>query len=129
MNQSVLLDAALCVVGTDDSTGGSVNMRDALRNRTNSPVSIFLTNSPDLFDRLPGSVGRFELALAGHTHGGQGRLGLSAPLRPPGSGRFISGWYEVPIAKAYVSRGTGTSVIPARLACRPELPIFTLRQG
>jgi predicted MPP superfamily phosphohydrolase len=27
------------------------------------------------------------------------------------------------------SRGTGTSILPARFTCRPELPIFRLRQG
>jgi predicted MPP superfamily phosphohydrolase len=51
------------------------------------------------------------------------------PFRPPGSGRFVSGWYDVPIGRAYVSRGTGLSVVPARFGCRPELPVFTLRQG
>lgn len=129
VNQSVLVDSAIFVAGTDDWTGGNVSIRDALRDRANSPISLFLTHSPELLDRLPVSIGKFDLALAGHTHGGQGRLGAVAPFRPPGSGRFISGWYDVPIARLYVSRGTGTSVIPARFACRPELPIFTLRQG
>lgn len=129
VNQSVLIDSVVSVVGTDDSTGGTVRIQDAVRDRVKTAVNLFLTHSPGLLDRLPETIGRFNLALAGHTHGGQGRLGASAPFRPPGSGRFISGWYEVPIARAYVSRGTGTSVIPARLACRPELPIFTLRQG
>jgi predicted MPP superfamily phosphohydrolase len=35
----------------------------------------------------------------------------------------------VPLGRAYVSRGTGTSIAPARFACRPELPVFTLRRG
>ena len=62
--------------------------------------------------------------------GGQVRLGQHAvPFTPPGSGRFVAGWYSVPYGSAYVSRGTGTSVVPARFTCRPELPIFRLRQG
>jgi len=70
------------------------------------------------------------LALAGHTHGGQIRMTeYFAPVRPRGSGRFVSGWYELATGPAYVSRGTGTSIVPARFSCRPELPVFRLRQG
>jgi hypothetical protein len=68
--------------------------------------------------------------LAGHAHGGQIRLGSSlVPFLPPGSGRFVSGWYHLPMGAVYVSRGTGTSIVPARFACRPELPIYRLREA
>ena len=70
------------------------------------------------------------LNLAGHTHGGQVRFGAGlVPFVPPGSGRFVSGWYDTPAGRAYVSRGTGTSILPVRFTCRPELPVFRLRQG
>ncbi len=129
INESIVADSAIRVVVTDDATGGTVRINEAIRDNAARAASLFLTHSPELLDRLPKMIGRFDLVLAGHTHGGQGRLGPFAPMRPPGSGRFISGWYEVPIGRAYVSCGTGTSVVPARFACRPELPIFTLRQG
>ena len=129
VNQSALVDSAVVVIATDDSTGGTVRVNEAISGRSVAAASLFLTHSPELLDRLPETLGQFDLALAGHTHGGQGRIGTFAPLRPPGSGRFVSGWYDVPIGRAYVSCGTGTSIVPARFACRPELPIFTLRQG
>lgn len=56
------------------------------------------------------------------------RLGFPVAV-PPGSGRFVSGPYETRVGPAYVSRGTGTSVVPARFLCRPELPVFRLVQG
>jgi hypothetical protein len=45
---------------------------------------------------------------------------------PPGSGRFRAGMYATASGPLHVSRGIGTSVVPARLTCRPELPIFRL---
>jgi predicted MPP superfamily phosphohydrolase len=53
----------------------------------------------------------------------------AVPFLPTGSGRFVAGWYDFRGGRAYVSRGTGTSIAPARFTCRPELPIYTLRQG
>ncbi len=72
-------------------------------------------------------AGKYDLAFAGHTHGGQVRLPLVGPLwLPPGSGRFVEGWYEEAGTKMYVSRGVGTSVLPVRLLCAPEIAIFDL---
>jgi predicted MPP superfamily phosphohydrolase len=39
----------------------------------------------------------------------------------------VAGWYRDTLAPLYVSRGIGTVAIPARVFCRPELPIFTLK--
>jgi len=128
-NEAMLVDSAIGIVATDDSLTQHANVTQALSQRPNAPVSLFLTHCPELFDRVPASAGRFDLSLAGHTHGGQARLGSLAPFTPPGSGRFVSGWYDVSLGRAYVSRGTGMSVIPGRFGCRPELPVFTLRRG
>lgn len=128
-NDATLIDSAIGIVATDDSLTNHARIDDALAKRPNAPVSLFLTHCPELLDRVPARAGRFDLSLAGHTHGGQARLGSFAPFVPPGSGRFVSGWYDVPFGRAYVSRGTGMSVLPARFACRPELPVFTLRRA
>ncbi len=128
VNASQTLDGAVSIVATDDSTGGDVRLDRALRHRSGAPASLLLTHSPELLDRLPAGV-RFDLALAGHTHGGQVTLGPWAPVLPPGSGRFVGGHYDVSSGPAYVSRGTGTSLVPARFTCRPEMPIFKLRRA
>ncbi len=129
INETAAIDGAVRVAATDDAVGGTVVLDGSMSPSAAAPVNIFLTHSPALLDEVPGAFGRYDLALAGHTHGGQGRVGPFAPVRPPGSGRFVSGWYRVPFGRAYVSRGTGMSIVSARFACRPELPIFTLRQG
>jgi len=129
INESELINSVICVSATDDAIGGNFLLGKTMRGYSASAVNLFLTHSPGILDYLPAKLGRFDLVLAGHTHGGQGRIGSFVPMLPPGSGRFISGLYQVPIGRAYVSCGTGMSSIPARFDCRPELPIFSLRRG
>jgi len=72
---------------------------------------------------------RVGLILSGHTHGGQVLLPLLPPLYLPRfSGRFVSGLYRVGRydTPLYVNRGIGTSVLPVRLACRPEITVIEL---
>ena len=116
------------VHATDDSTAGDARIDGFYEAR--GEVNLLLTHSPALFDRFPSEFPGFSLALAGHTHGGQVRLGSAlVPMVPPGSGRFVAGWYEAAQSRAYVSRGTGTSILPVRFTCRPELPLFRLRRA
>ncbi len=68
------------------------------------------------------------LMLAGHTHGGQGRLPLVGPILGPSfhGTRFASGDFYKPPTTMHVSRGLcGTHLI--RINCRPELSLLTLR--
>jgi predicted MPP superfamily phosphohydrolase len=126
VNDGVTLAEGLHVFGTDDSTAGDPRL-ESLHRRPRD-ATLLLTHSPQFLDVLahgPGSL----LAVSGHTHGGQVRLGRAVPFLPPGSGRFVNGWYDISAGRAYVSRGTGTSIAPVRFTCRPELPIFTLRHG
>lgn len=70
-----------------------------------------------------------NLILSGHTHGGQIRLPFLPPLYLPRySGRFVAGLYQVSQHRIplYVSRGIGTSVLPLRFLCRPEIGFFEL---
>lgn len=118
-------DGGLAIYATDDSTGGNPR---PLQSGRDAPVELLLTHSPAFVDEVA-PARRFDLCLAGHTHGGQITAAGLAPVLPPGSGRFVAGWYETRLGPLYVSRGTGTSVVPARLCCRPELPVFRLRRA
>ncbi len=117
-------DAGLAIYASDDSTGGRPR---ACPQSPRAPVELLLTHSPAFVDEL--APRGFDLCLAGHTHGGQIRAGSLAPFTPPGSGRFVAGWYESGMGPLYVSRGTGTSLVPARFCCRPELAIITLARA
>ncbi|MEM9828443.1 MAG: metallophosphoesterase [Planctomycetota bacterium] len=70
------------------------------------------------------------LMLAGHTHGGQGRLPLLGPLLSPSKygSRFAGGDFDFPPTTMHVNRGlSGTHLL--RLRCRPELSLLTLRHA
>jgi len=70
---------------------------------------------------------RVNLCLTGHTHGGQVRLPFLKPLwLPKGCGRFVEGWYEELGSCIYVNRGLGTSLLPVRFLCRPEITFITI---
>jgi predicted MPP superfamily phosphohydrolase len=121
--------ATLTVVGIDDPVLGSPDVVAATRGLDGGDPAVWVVHAPGYVDRIsPGSVPRPAAIMAGHTHGGQVRLPLYTPYTPYGSGRFVAGWYRDTLAPLYVSRGIGTVVLPARLFCPPELPIFTLRR-
>ena len=125
-NESRLLASGISVTATDDHCSGNDDVREALQNVPRGSIRLFLTHAPGIFDKLPDGAPKFDLGLAGHTHGGQIRA-LGVPLwAPPGSGRFRAGMYDTAKGRIYVSRGIGTSVVSARFTCRPELPIFRL---
>jgi hypothetical protein len=70
---------------------------------------------------------RFDLILAGHSHGGQVRLPLlGALVLPRGVGHYELGYYETPGGPLYVNAGIGTYRVPFRWNCPPELTLITI---
>jgi len=89
---------------------------------------LVLMHQPQLFDRFKNSG--INLALAGHTHGGQLRLPFLPTIYAPDQGfwpRYGAGFYYYYDAVLYVSRGVGTTYFPVRFWNRPEIAIFELR--
>ncbi|MGN0835151.1 MAG: metallophosphoesterase [Candidatus Spyradosoma sp.] len=89
---------------------------------------VLLSHSPDVAPFLNETV---DLVVCGHTHGGQiclpGGVPVSTSCR--GVGRaFSAGLYRVPETGAalFVTRGLGTSIVPARLFCPPEIAFLEL---
>lgn len=126
--------ATLVLVGLDDPVMGRPDIHRARARDGAAAVEIWLVHAPGFMSNRRGQLSSPPLpvpacVLSGHTHGGQIRFPLLPALTPPGSGRFVEGWYRDTFAPLYVSRGVGTTAIPARLRCRPELPIFTLRRA
>jgi uncharacterized protein len=124
VNESAKLTDGVWIAGFDDALKGTPDIGKALAGIPAGAFRLAAFHSPVLFDALTGQV---DLALAGHTHGGQVRFpGIGHLYLPPGSGRFLQGWYEAGSSRMYVSRGIGTTLIDMRLLCPPELPIFEL---
>jgi hypothetical protein len=90
---------------------------------------LLLVHNPDFVEMLP--EGRIDLALCGHTHGGQVRLPfIGAPVVPSCFGRkYASGLVQAPSTLVYVNRGIGVIPTPVRFNCRPEVTLLQLRTG
>lgn len=70
-----------------------------------------------------------SLQLSGHSHGGQIRLPwLGHVVTPPLGERYVDRLHQVPGREllVYTSRGIGTTGIPLRFLCRPEIAVIEL---
>ena len=124
MNNSAVINKEICIIGLDDYLSGKPDFYKAVVGCDSSNFKLALFHSPGWIDTTDNKI--FDLGLAGHTHGGQIRLPFYTPVTPPGSGKYISGFYEKNSNKIYVSRGLGQSVIQARLLARPEIVVIDL---
>jgi predicted MPP superfamily phosphohydrolase len=121
-------DTSIVLVGLDDPVLGRPDIYRARAGLASGGVEVWLVHAPGIVShQLQHDDASPAFLLAGHTHGGQIRLPFVPAVTPNGSGRFVAGWYRDTFAPLYVSRGVGTTAIPARFRCPPELPIFTLR--
>ncbi len=123
-NRGVRLRGDLYLAGVDDMQRGTPDISLALRNKPTDAACLLLAHNPDFIPHVPREV---DLTLCGHTHGGQIRLPGWGPVFTSSEHgqRFASGWVEEP-ARAYISRGLGTVIFPARLNCPAELAVFDL---
>lgn len=70
---------------------------------------------------------RFDLALAGHTHGRQIRLSaLQRFVLPYDPDPYDRGLFETPSGPLHVSPGIGTYSLKMRFRCRPEVTLIEL---
>lgn len=124
VNDSISLEIAggsLQVTGLDDLVSGRPQS-EMLHGQERKGPHLLLAHCPAHRDVLgPRAAEEVDLLLAGHTHGGQIAPFGIALITPSGSGPYVAGWYREQAAAMYVSRGLGTSLIPARLGSPPEL--------
>lgn len=87
---------------------------------------ILLTHSPAGVKYAPRGT---DIMLAGHTHGGQVRLPFYGAIIMPDKDvnrKKSAGFHEEQGKTFYVSRGLGTSQLPLRFCCRPEILVLEL---
>jgi uncharacterized protein len=124
LNEAAPIRPDVWLAGLDDPSSGTPNLDAALKMVPQGAYTILAFHAPGFFNQ---AAGRAPLALAGHTHGGQIRFPFLPVLwLPRDSGHYLEGWYGANGSKMYVSRGIGTSTLPIRFMCRPELAIITI---
>lgn len=117
----------LYLAGVDDPSTGRDHAAQAMAGVPDDACVVMLAHSPDVALRL--APRRPDLILAGHTHGGQIRLGHLGPLLTlsdlPRHLTMGVGAYEgVPL---FVSRGVGYSGLHIRIGSPAEVALLTLR--
>lgn len=116
----------LYLIGVDDPVYHYADLEDALQDLPSDAPRILLAHSPDIIKDA--TAHQVALALVGHTHGGQIRLPLLPSLiaHSAACSTYSAGMYQVGPTQLYVNRGIGTSHIPLRFACAPEITYIRL---
>lgn len=119
------------LLGVDDPfLSVEQNMRLVIENSgiNSEKFTVMLSHRPDRFDAY--AAEGIDLALTGHTHGGQARLPWIGAVYVPMMGwfpRYDAGVFTEGRTTMIVSRGIGNSSIPVRVNDRPEIISVTLR--
>lgn len=118
--------------GIDDVNNGHPDLTGVAAQVRQEDYVIFLCHSPEIIPKamaatdMNRSLRWFDLGLFGHTHGGQVAL-FGGLIRDDGvDDQYRSGWHRQNRADLLISRGVGTSVLPVRLFCRPQIHLITI---
>jgi predicted MPP superfamily phosphohydrolase len=132
LNEHVVIERAgarIWLAGVDDAHFFRVdNIEKAADNIPEDGYSILLSHTPEIYRQA--SHAGFDLMLCGHTHGGQICLPGGVPVildavipRYMGRGAWKFGAME-----GYTSPGAGSSIVPVRFNCPPEITLHRLRR-
>lgn len=105
------------------------NIEKAASGIPNDEFSILLSHTPEIY--RPAALAGFDLLLSGHTHGGQiclpGRIPITLDSVLP---RYMgSGPWNYLDMIGYTSVGVGSSVVPVRFNCPPEITLHCLQSS
>jgi predicted MPP superfamily phosphohydrolase len=124
-------NATLNLAGVDHQSkaGGKKYLDGTERLIVPGACNVLLSHNPDVFP-VAAQQG-YNFVLSGHTHGGQVTVEiLDQSINPA---RFFTpyvyGLYRAGNAAAYVTRGIGTIVVPARIGATSEISVLRLRKA
>jgi len=130
------------VLGIEDLRRGRPDLSRALNAAQKEPgeIRLLLSHRPEIFPQAARSG--VEIVLAGHYHGGQIKLGsdptalsIARFITPYAEGLFHLPWRSHLSATSargsflFVSRGVGTTGLPIRINCPPQIAHLTLRKA
>jgi predicted MPP superfamily phosphohydrolase len=117
----------LYIAGLKDVLYENPNLEEAMQQLSDQDCVLLLAHEPDIAD-LSSRYG-FAAQFSGHSHGGQVRLPIyGSVVTSELAKKYVDGLYEIGENKMplYVNRGIGTTQVPIRLFCRPEITVFYL---
>lgn len=123
-------DEQIFLAGVDDAHFYRMdNIEKASLQIPDRAFSILLSHTPEIYRQA--AHAQFSLMLSGHTHGGQICLPGSIPITLESAlpRRMGAGAWQYQNMTGYTSVGAGSSVVPVRLNCPPEITLHCLRRG
>ncbi len=123
-------DQRIYLAGIDDAHFYRVdNIEKAALQIPANAFSILLSHTPEVYRQAAGA--NFNLMLSGHTHGGQICLPGSIPIKLEAvlPRRMGAGAWRHQKMTGYTSVGAGSSLLPVRLNCPPEITLHCLRRA
>ncbi|MDG9668590.1 metallophosphoesterase [Hahella sp. CR1] len=133
MNESALIEREgekIQIVGVDDPHYYRVdNLQMAAQGLDMSRYTLLLSHTPEIFKQA--AHAGIDLMLCGHTHGGQVCLpGGTAITLDSDCPRFVGrGNWRWRDMDGYTSTGAGSSLLPVRFNCPPEVVVHTFYPG
>lgn len=128
-------DAELCICATDDVSHGDPMFREVKAQAEGADFVIYAPHAPDALQaaKEEGAGVFYDLALCGHTHGGQVSLFGFAPYTASLYGMYygnlyLSGQKEEDGAQIIISNGVGTTWMPLRFGAKAQYHLITLRK-
>jgi len=116
----------LYLASLDDGWSGNPDLSAAMEGWPEGAPTVLLMHEPDLATKYSQDQ-RINLQLSGHSHGGQVRFPfMGALILPYLSWKYPMGLYDVNGMWLYTNRGLGTTNIPLRVNCAPEITELTL---
>lgn len=123
------------IAGIDDVSTEMDDAKSVAAQVNSKDFVIFLAHNPSVISSsllLTDRNGRgnwFDLGLFGHTHGGQIPFLEEAFNFNGVPSRYESGLLLENRSWLLISRGVGTTGLPARLFCQPEIHLITVQSG
>lgn len=134
VNDGVILERKgnrMAFVACDDFYCGQPDLEKIAAFRMKADYTVFLPHMPDILPETFKMRGGpfYQLALCGHTHGGQvAILGHAIHSSSIYGSRYLSGWYHEHGVDFLVSNGVGTSGLPVRLGAKPQMHLITMKK-
>jgi uncharacterized protein len=130
LNESIAVErggARIHLAGIDDAHYYRVdNIEKALASIPANEFSVLLSHTPEIYRQA--AHAQFNVMLSGHTHGGQICLpgGIPIELNAALPRRMGCGPWKYHSLIGYTSTGAGSSLVPVRFNCLPEIVLHRL---
>ncbi|SET92731.1 hypothetical protein SAMN05421676_11130 [Salinibacillus kushneri] len=130
-NQSTTISmdgSTIQLAGLDDVMLGLPDLDETLKDTDPDSFTLLMCHEPDYADQTVQYP--VDVQLSAHSHGGQIQIPFIGHLiTPPYANKYVEGYFKLgehPL-QLYVSRGIGTTRLPLRFLCRPEMNIYYLQ--